>query len=627
VVALATPPDATDIQLPPRSDVLTALPASRSPAPLTTVPLAVTDTTSASVGSATQIAAFGGKASPSGTLSIGASFSTTAQALPTANAGALTGGATSTGSETINATTTTTIGSNARLEANTINISASVPSISATVNSTPTASAGIGGTTATSNLTTTSTDTVTILAGANVIGHGTVNITAQQQTLSTQSLADASTQAIGTANSTANNTLTTTTTVSATDSSTTVLGNSVNVTASAPSLPTFTANADRTTLSFGSASSTAKLGLARAINWNAGIFLQPPQDPDLEFDQNGNVIAQVILTYTKDALGNITVNPLVNNSALSGTVTFSIPASFYDTNQNPPNITASAVITGTPVITFQTGFSQVTIVNASAGNLTLSAMNVINPATNFNGNVNVNVGNKSGFNFTTRPSPGHTKINIANTNTSTPTNIIFQGAINNPFGTTTVATAAGNIISGAVNGQPAPVITSSGLALTAKNGAIGANGNGNNSYFVKTIGDSTTINGGFGVDTVTLVIPDAPIDGQFTLLNPNVSNLVIDNRVYTAAVDWTNTDGLITAVSQQSVHHGRHPGGDAAGDLRRQRSQRPSRVGRGEHPEWKPGDAHQRQLRPRHERCRIVLHVCGEADQCLPERRQRFYED
>ena len=41
VVALATPPDATDIQLPPSSDVLTTRPASTSPAPLTTVPLAV----------------------------------------------------------------------------------------------------------------------------------------------------------------------------------------------------------------------------------------------------------------------------------------------------------------------------------------------------------------------------------------------------------------------------------------------------------------------------------------------------------------------------------------------------------------------------------------------------------
>jgi hypothetical protein len=270
--------------------------------------------------------------------------------------------------------------------------------------------------------------------------------------------------------------LTTFTTVNATDKSTTVLANTVNVTASAPSLPGFTANADRTTLSFGSASNTAKLGLARAINWNAGIILQPPQDPDLEFDQNGNVISQVILTYTKDGSGNITVNPLVNNSSLAGTVTFSIPASYYDTNQNPPNITASAVITGAPVITFQTGFSQVTIANASTGNLTLSTMDVINPATDFTGNVIVNVGNKSGFSFTTKTAPGDTKINIANTNTSTPTNITFQGAINNPFGTTTAATAAGNVVSGAVSGQPVPVITSSSLALLARNGAIGANG-------------------------------------------------------------------------------------------------------------------------------------------------------
>src|SRR5262249_9780154 len=160
----------------------------------------------------------------------GASFSTTSESRPSANAGALTGGATASGTLTITATTTTTIGKNTRLEANTINISASVPSISATINSTPTASAGVGTTSASSILTTTSTDTVTLLAGANVIGHGAVNITAQQQTLSTQSLADASTQAIGTSDSLANNTLKTTTKVDAADKTTTVQGNAVTVT-------------------------------------------------------------------------------------------------------------------------------------------------------------------------------------------------------------------------------------------------------------------------------------------------------------------------------------------------------------------------------------------------------------
>src|SRR5262249_34840405 len=162
--------------------------------------------------------------------------------------------------------------------------------------------------------------------------------------------------------------------------------------------------------------------------------------------------------------------PLVNNSSFAGTVTFVIPASFYDTNQSS-NITATATITGAPLITVDTGFNQVTIANASAGNLTLSAMDVINPATNFNGNIIVNVGNKSGFNFTTGTSPGNTQINITNTSAS-PTNITFQGPINNPFGTTTATTASGNIISGAVNGQPAPVITSTSLTLNAAKGAI-----------------------------------------------------------------------------------------------------------------------------------------------------------
>ena len=67
--------------------------------------------------------------------------------------------------------------------------------------------------------------------------------------------------------------------------------------------------------------------------------------------------------------------------------------------------------------------------------------------------------------------PGATKIKIQNTSVS-PTNITFSGAINNPFGTTTATTQAGNIISGG----PLALIKTNNLVLGAANGAIGAAG-------------------------------------------------------------------------------------------------------------------------------------------------------
>ena len=71
---------------------------------------------------------------------------------------------------------------------------------------------------------------------------------------------------------------------------------------------------------------------------------------------------------------------------------------------------------------------------------------------------------------------------------------------------------------------------------------------GDNTYVVKAIGAETSIIGGKGTDTATLVIPNFPTAGQFAKLNATVANLFVDNSAYTAAVAWSNTDGSIFAA-------------------------------------------------------------------------------
>lgn len=430
--------------------------------------------TAATIGTGAQIRAYGGLAAPLGTLNIEARASTTARSTANTDTQGVGAGANSTANLTINGASNTTVGQDAVLEAKTVSILARVVKVDAKAVSNARVNIAVAaGSTANANMITNSGASVILMSGATITGSDTVNIKARQETLDTFSQATAKTIALGPATANVLNTLNTTTTVNAISPTTTVAARTLNVEAYANPNPNFSVDPTETGIP-GGGSKSQTLGLVRAINWNAAIVMLGAPDAVLEFDAAGNVIAQQNITFTKDVANNvIRVGDLFNSGTLAGTVNFSIASSFYDTSPSGyGTINASATINGAPVITFNTGFNQVTIANASTFNLLINAINVINNATSFNGHVNVNVGNKSGFSWTTPTNPGATKIKIQNTATAAPTNITFNGAINNPFGTITATTESGNLVSGG----PLAVIKTNNLVLGAANGAIGAAG-------------------------------------------------------------------------------------------------------------------------------------------------------
>ncbi len=209
--------------------------------------------------------------------------------------------------------------------------------------------------------------------------------------------------------------------------------------------------------------------LNRLIAWNATIVMLGAVDPDLEIDSNGNIITHVNISATLNA-GTFDVANIVNIGALDGSMTFTIPASFYDTMPSGyGTITSSATITGAPSVIFHTGFDQVTIFNQSIDNLLINQINVINPSTDFTANINIDVGTHTGFTPIITSTPGDTKILIQNDSTISTPNITFNDVITNPDGTTTAITAGGNIISG----SDAATIETTGLVLQAPSGFIG----------------------------------------------------------------------------------------------------------------------------------------------------------
>src|SRR5262249_10870032 len=155
-------------------------------------------------------------------------------------------------------------------------------------------------TTADSELSTTSVDTVTLEANSVVIGHSTADIEAQQVSLPTSSKATSSTSSLGGDTSpTANNTLSTTTTVTATASAevdTRVLTVESNAAVS-PGFPA-TATRDAAPIDTGSSHSSQTLVLNRSIAWNATIVMLGADDPDLEIDASGHITKHVNISAT-----------------------------------------------------------------------------------------------------------------------------------------------------------------------------------------------------------------------------------------------------------------------------------------------------------------------------------------
>src|SRR5262249_33898858 len=153
--------------------------------------------------------------------------------------------------------------------------------------------------------------------------------------------------------------------------------------------PGFTATAtrDAAPIDTGSSHSSQTLVLNRSIAWNATIVMLGADDPDLEIDASGHITKHVNISATLNG-STFVVADIVNSGSIDGSMTFTIPASFYDTNPTGyGTITSSATITGAPSVIFHTGFDQVTIFNQSADDLQINGIDAVNPSTDFTSNI------------------------------------------------------------------------------------------------------------------------------------------------------------------------------------------------------------------------------------------------
>ncbi|MHC4507326.1 MAG: FG-GAP-like repeat-containing protein, partial [Planctomycetota bacterium] len=417
----------------------------------------VDDETHAAIGNGADITA-------TETILVEARMETTARSRSFVDTGGL-GVSSETESETqILASTTTDVGS-AVLRAKDVDLLACVTDIDADADADSKASALGANSDAVTDLTTTSTAEVTLSSGARVFGPDAVDIRAEQATLDTVADSFAKANALGgDTDSESSNVLTAPTRVTA-PADAEITTRNLTVEARVPVSPTYSAKArrDGAIIDVGDDSGSRTLIMNRTIAFSATVFL-PGASPELEIAADGSVIRQDLITFTESA-AEIILDDLRNTGDLSGSALFSVPASVYDAQS-----TVSAVISGTPTLDFQTGFESVLVINRSPKDLRVNDIDVQNETGQVDQNITIIAGDQSGFTPTVTTSPGQTPITIENIG---PIDVLINGFIDNPFGTTSIITTAGDILST----HPSALIKTVELTLSAAGGRIGESGN------------------------------------------------------------------------------------------------------------------------------------------------------
>jgi hypothetical protein len=228
----------------------------------------------------------------------------------------------------------------------------------------------------------------------------------------------------------------------------------------------------------GSEDASSTLNAERRIDFDSTVTL-PGASPELRIDPSGGVTAFDV-NYTETATEFI-VEDLINTGDLGGSASFVIPTSVYDSRGS-----VNVALTGTPTFEFTRSFGSVTIENQSTKDLRINDIDVLNETGQLAVNVSASIGGLSGF--PTLPSQsawvptittvdGAPPVSIRNTHATSDPNIpdiLLDGEIDNPRGTTTIETTRGSIISN-LAGSTAQIVTNQ-LTLTA-GGAIGASAN------------------------------------------------------------------------------------------------------------------------------------------------------
>ena len=223
----------------------------------------------------------------------------------------------------------------------------------------------------------------------------------------------------------------------------------------------------------------------RTIHWNADVVSLAGPSPLLIVDANGTVDPSSTITPTISAT-QITV-PDINDSD-SGTITFVANQSFGFIPGFSPEIdnnkSADGLIDGSSsTFSYQQTTNAIKILNYSTLDLVVNNIDVLNSST-ANRNVDINIDNDGAFAFNVVHTFAPTLVDIENRSTTGSPNIILQGLINNPIGTTKIINARGNVQSAG----PQAIVLTNILDLDAEpaNGQIGSSANAVNAELVQS---------------------------------------------------------------------------------------------------------------------------------------------
>jgi hypothetical protein len=419
-------------------------------------------------------------------MSVEARTSSTGKSTPTSTAGGLGVNTESDGNLTYGGSTITEIQSSATLTAaGNLSVLARVTTLDLEVNSNATASAlgadsTANGTIARPANTPTSDAEVNVRSGATLSSNNDVTIKASHESVTSNSVATATTNGLGAqTDSTTNNDFDVSTSVltegaSATLPASVIDARALEVDADGTSSPTgfSDATSNGAVIDTGSSHSNQTVTYPRTINFNSNLFLSGPPSPEVHVDSSGNITTVGIDPSTIQVTPTDIIIPnIVNSSTAAGTATFNIPVWSQDPNPAGYGTTPGEdSIQGDPNITFLTSFDHVTIENAWTRNLQIGLINPLAATPNFASNVIINVTDHTLFMPTEVANPGHTVITIENTTTLAPENITLNDAILNALGPVTISTADGDIL--AAGGR----IVSTTLDLSAPLGFIGTQG-------------------------------------------------------------------------------------------------------------------------------------------------------
>ena len=178
---------------------------------------------------------------------------------------------------------------------------------------------------------------------------------------------------------------------------------------------------------------TVSLQASRLIDLNSDIILPIAEDPRLIIDENGSIVEQQAVTIGSDPSDSfILLDRIVNDGTLGGEINLLTNKSNRDGQMTDPR-----VITGSPDVTFQTGYSEVVIRNESEKPLLLRDIQAVNPAATASDIITISGSpDQSEFAPTETTDPGATEIIIESGGA-----IGLGGLIANPYGSTSLTSS------------------------------------------------------------------------------------------------------------------------------------------------------------------------------------------